>query len=46
MDITAHVPAELIDRDGNLQTGAEISAADEDTASNLQFVINDDNDDR
>ena len=46
MDIAAHAPAELIDNDGNLQTGAEIPAADEDTASNLQFVINDDNDDR
>jgi len=44
MEVAAHMPAELIDRDGNLQTGAEIPSADEDTASDLQFVVNDDND--
>ena len=46
VDVAAHVPAELIDRDGELQKGVQIPSTDEDTAANLQFVINDDNDDQ
>lgn len=46
MDVAAHAPTEIIDRDGKLQKGVQIPAVDEDTASNLQFVVNDDNDDQ
>ena len=46
MDAAAHSPAPVTDTFGNLQTGSQIPAADEDDPENLQFVVNDDNDDQ